>query len=101
MAPAVIEQTTVLISAGDYEFSASGSVTIFKGFMEVYVESKDEEETKEEPLAQVTEGQELKLHKFEPKQHFTQPPPRYTEATLVENFGRKRNWKAQYLCTYY
>ncbi|NLW25328.1 MAG: type I DNA topoisomerase [Clostridia bacterium] len=89
MAPAVIEQTTVLISAGDYEFSASGSVTIFKGFMEVYVESKDEEETKEEPLAQVTEGQELKLHKFEPKQHFTQPPPRYTEATLVKTLEEK------------
>jgi len=89
MAQAIIDQTTVLINAGDYEFSATGSVIAFKGFMEIYVESKDEEEEQETPLAEVTEGQTLSLIKFDPKQHFTQPPARFTEATLVKILEEK------------
>lgn len=84
MAPAILEQTTVSIMVEDYEFVATGSVTVFKGFMEVYVEGKDEEDKKEEILAEVQVGQDLKLKKLDPKQHFTQPPPRFTEATLVK-----------------
>lgn len=89
MAQAVIDQTTVIIGAGNYEFSASGSVIVFKGFMEVYIEGKDEEEEKEAPLAEVSEGNSLSLLDFESKQHFTQPPARYTEATLVKTLEEK------------
>jgi len=90
MAQALIDQTTVLISAGNYEFNATGSVIVFKGFMEIYIEGNDEEEEeKETPLADVSEGQSLSLLKFEPKQHFTQPPPRFTEATLVKTLEEK------------
>ncbi|MDK2822124.1 MAG: topoisomerase [Clostridia bacterium] len=89
MAQATLEQTTVLIGADNYQFSASGSVIVFKGFMEVYIEGKDEEEELEGPLALVNEGQDLSLAKLEPKQHFTQPPARYTEATLVKTLEEK------------
>ncbi|NLT95111.1 MAG: type I DNA topoisomerase, partial [Clostridia bacterium] len=89
MAQAQFEQTTVVITADNYEFTASGSVAIFKGFMEIYTEAKDEEEGKDSPLAEVSEGQKLKLQKFEPKQHFTQPPARFTEATLVKALEEK------------
>ena len=89
MAPAILEQTTVSIMVEDYEFVATGSVTVFKGFMEVYVEGKDEEDKKEEILAEVQVGQDLKLKKLDPKQHFTQPPPRFTEATLVKMLEEK------------
>lgn len=88
MASAQFEQTTVIIKADNYEFTASGSVTIFKGFMEIYIE-KDQENEKDSPLAEVSEGQELTLQKFEPKQHFTQPPARFTEATLVKALEEK------------
>ena len=89
MAQAKFEQTTVIISADNYEFTASGSITIFKGFMEIYTEEKDEEEGKDSPLAEVSEGEKLNLHKLEPKQHFTQPPARFTEATLVKALEEK------------
>ncbi|MFZ7104581.1 MAG: type I DNA topoisomerase [Peptococcaceae bacterium] len=89
MAQAIMEQTTVIITADRYTFNAAGSVVVFKGFMEVYVEGKDEEEEAEEPLAEVNEGQNLALNKFDPKQHFTQPPARYTEATLVKTLEEK------------
>ena len=84
MAPAILEQTTVSIMVENYEFVATGSVTVFKGFMEVYIEGKDEEDKKEEILTEVQVGQDLKLKELDPKQHFTQPPPRFTEATLVK-----------------
>lgn len=89
MAPAILEQTTVIINADEYDFNASGSITVFKGFMEVYIEGKDEEEEAEQPLAAVNKGQKLTLNKFDPKQHFTQPPARYTEATLVKTLEEK------------
>lgn len=89
MAPAVLEQSTVIINGDGYDFNATGSIVIFKGFMEVYIESKDEDEKIEGPLAAVNEGQVLSLEKFEPKQHFTQHPPRFTEATLVKTLEEK------------
>jgi DNA topoisomerase-1 len=89
MAEAQVDQTTVKILADNYEFTASGSVITFKGFMEIYVEGKDEEEEKETLLAEVNEGQKLDLQKLEPKQHFTQPPARFTEATLVKTLEEK------------
>lgn len=85
MSSAQLEVTTVDIKAGDYLFRASGTVTKFPGFMQVYIEGKDEDTKEDEgTIPQVAEGQVLKLRKFDPKQHFTQPPPRFTEATLVK-----------------
>lgn len=89
MAKAQIEQTTVVIMANDYEFRASGSIVVFPGFMKVYIEADDEQNEKDTPLAQISSGQELNLQKLEPKQHFTQPPARYTEASLVKILEEK------------
>jgi DNA topoisomerase-1 len=81
MEPARIDQTTVNITAGDYIFRATGSVLRFKGFLEVYDPGEKDEK---EVLPPLTQNQELNLKEFLPKQHFTQPPPRFTEATLVK-----------------
>jgi DNA topoisomerase-1 len=87
MKAAVLEQTQAEISAGRAIFMASGSVTVFKGFTLLYEEgpnNSDEGQNRENRLPPLNEGLELKLHKLEPKQHFTQPPPRYSEATLIK-----------------
>ncbi len=94
MAPAVFDQTQLEITAGPALFRASGQVLVFKGFMAVYVEDKDEAENgKDKPqdgmLPPVREGDKLKLDKLDPKQHFTQPPPRFTEASLVKELEEK------------
>ncbi|HHW40328.1 MAG TPA: type I DNA topoisomerase [Syntrophomonadaceae bacterium] len=80
MSPAVFEATTVDIEAGPYLFRATGSVLRFPGFMRVYTETDEEEST----LPALVEGEKLVLQELLPKQHFTQPPPRYTEASLVK-----------------
>ncbi|MBI5182067.1 MAG: type I DNA topoisomerase, partial [Nitrospirae bacterium] len=88
MNPAVYDQTTVDIKADDCIFRATGSVIKFPGFMKVYTETEENgSEKKEEAVSEeekllppLTEGDKLKCHKIEPKQHFTQPPPRYSEA---------------------
>ena len=91
MESAVLDQTSCDISAGDYVFSATGSVIKFDGFMRVYLEGKDEEsdEDKEGVLPDLNENQKLKLDSLLPEQHFTQPPPRYTEASLVKELEQK------------
>ena len=86
MKPALIDQTSVSISAGVYTFQASGSVTRFQGFMVLYSpanNSKGQDENKA-VLPPLSEGMELTCHGLEPKQHFTQPPPRFSEASLVK-----------------
>src|SRR3989441_3549019 len=85
MLPAVYDTVSADIEAGRCLFRAQGSTLKFAGFMAVYVESREESETtpEEEPDAVVpplTEGEILKLLALDPKQHFTQPPPRFTEA---------------------
>lgn len=86
MSPAIVDQTTFEIEAGDYGFRAAGSVLKFPGFMKLYVEGLDEkEEAGETTLPLLSPGDILRLIKLSPKQHFTQPPPRYTEATLIKN----------------
>jgi DNA topoisomerase-1 len=93
MAHAVIDQTRVEITALRYLFAATGSVVRFQGFMAVYTEGIDETEAEKEEaekedaekrLPELNEGEVLKLLALTPGQHFTQPPPRFTEASLVK-----------------
>lgn len=85
MSPAVLDTTSIDIKAGDYIFRATGSVIKFPGFMKVYIEDRDDGEKEEEKvLPALAEGDELTAKALNPKQHFTQPPPRYTDATLVK-----------------
>ena len=94
MNPAVIDQTSVDVKAGDYTFRATGSVVKFPGFMAVYMEEKSEDqatddENSEAVLPPLTESEVLTLVKLDPKQHFTQPPPRFSEALLVKTLEEK------------
>jgi DNA topoisomerase I len=98
MLPAIFDQTTIDISAADYTFRASGSVQKFDGYLRVYqmpVANADREDDEKDDegegnaLPRVTEGQILRLDSIRPDQHFTEPPPRYTEATLVKDLEEK------------
>lgn len=90
MPPAVYDTVTIDIKADDYTFRASGSTMKFPGFTIVYVEGSDEEPEKEEmDLPILTKGQELGLKDIISEQHFTQPPPRFTEAMLVKALEEK------------
>ena len=94
MCPAIYDQTIITIKADKYLLKAQGAILRFKGFMALYVESSEEngatdartEETDKEGtiIPDVAAGEKLKVLGVEPKQNFTQPPPRYTEATLVK-----------------
>ena len=85
MAPAVYDQTQVEIEGGEYVFRATGSVLTFDGFYKVW-----ERDEKEEPdLPQLSEGEDLDYHGIKPEQHFTQPPPRYSEATLIKELEQR------------
>lgn len=85
MASAVLDTMSVDIAAGDTVFRAVGSKIRFHGFMKVYVEGNDDGTTDDDKfLPPMQAGEILKLEVIEPKQHFTQPPPRYTEARLVK-----------------
>ncbi len=86
MANAQLDTVSAEINAGDYTFSASGYSVKFKGFTVVHVESKDtnEDETENKELPPLTEGDVLKVKALGGNQHFTQPPSRYTEATLIK-----------------
>ncbi len=93
MEQAIFDQTTVDISAGPGVFRASGQVVKFDGFMAVYTETREEGEKPEDPsddeksdavLPPLAEGEKLKLQKITPEQHFTQPPPRFSQATLIK-----------------
>ncbi len=97
MVPAVFDQTAIDISAADTTFRASGQVMKFDGFIRVYTEGTDDEPKKdgddddesERTLPPLTEGQQLTLHELLPEQHFTQPPPRFTQATLIKELEEK------------
>jgi DNA topoisomerase I len=96
MAPALFDQTTVDVEVGEYTFRATGSVLKFAGFTKVYEEGRDDASNGSAPfengrlskdrirLPELRDGETLDCRKLEPKQHFTEPPPRYTEATLVK-----------------
>jgi len=90
MTPAVYDTVAAEIKAGTYVFKATGSILRFAGFMAVYTEGADEETEKDEGLLpDLAEGQELTLVQIVPEQHFTQPPPRFTEAMLVKALEEK------------
>ena len=82
MENAKVKNTSVDIEAGDYLFKTGTSKIVFDGFLKVYNDSDDEQDQSKIPDLQ--QGDEVKLQKIDPKQHFTQPPPRYTEASLVK-----------------
>ena len=82
MENAKVKNTSVDIEAGDYLFKTGTSKVVFDGFLKVYNENDDEPDASKIP--DLTQGDEVKLQKINPKQHFTQPPPRYTEASLVK-----------------
>ena len=97
MAPAILDGTTIDIAAGPeatladktppYTFRSTGSVMRFPGFMAIYTHGRDDgdkDELDDGALPLVAEGEDLDLTKLVPEQHFTQPPPRFSEATLVK-----------------
>ena len=91
MKSAIYDTVTVTIDANKYTFKASGQNLKFKGFMTLYVEGTDENEKEErsETIPNLEINQEVKKLKVEPKQSFTEPPPRYTEASLVKALEEK------------
>lgn len=85
MAPAVLDTVTADLMNGDVKFRATGSEVKFPGFMKVYIEGEDDtEEEKDRILPPLEKGETVKGSDIDPKQHFTQPPPRYSEARLVK-----------------
>ncbi len=91
MEAARLEQTSVDIKANDAIFRATGQVVKFDGFIRVYTEGQDEATTEddEKTLPALAEGDRLKLLKVTPDQHFTQPPPRFSQATLIKELEEK------------
>ncbi len=88
MQPASVEQTAADIATkdGKYVFRANGQVIIFDGFIRAYTEGRDDQSADDEEgiLPPLASGEEVKAQGIEPLQHFTEPPPRYTDATLVK-----------------
>ncbi len=94
MTAAIFDQTTIDIAAGRFMFRATGSVLKFDGFLRVYEEgrdekAKDDDEEAARTLPRVAAGDALRRNSVTPEQHFTEPPPRYTEATLVKALEEK------------
>ena len=85
MAPARFDQVGVDVAAGRYTLHAGAAKRVFDGYQAVYIEGKDDEEDERlSVLPELTQGEPLDLESLASEQHFTQPPPRYTEATLIK-----------------
>ncbi len=94
MAPALFEQTSADIAANQCTFRATGQVMKFDGFLRVYMEGRDDktaddDDDDEKQLPPLNEGDVLRLLQVTPNQHFTQPPPRFTQATLIKELEEK------------
>ena len=89
MASAIYNTMAITIDANNYTFKASGQSLKFKGFMTLYVEGDEQKEEEKDMLPYLEENQEVKKVKVNPKQSFTEPPPRYTEASLVKALEEK------------
>jgi DNA topoisomerase-1 len=85
MAPAVYDQTQIEIEGGEYIFRANGSVLAFDGFYKIW----PREENGETDLPELAENEDLEYHGIKPEQHFSQPPPRYSEATLIRELEQR------------
>ncbi len=92
MTPAVYDTTTIDFDLGKYLFRATGSIVVFDGFHVLYAEAKEEgdEKTFEDlsPIPRVEKGEQATVHAINPNQHFTEPPPRFSEASLVRELER-------------
>jgi len=84
MTPADVANKSIEITAGDYTLKAGTSKVTFDGFLKVYNDAEEEEQEAEAKIPDLEQGDKVKCNKVEPKQHFTQPPPRYNEASLVK-----------------
>ena len=90
MSPAIFDTISATIDANSYTFKANGQTIKFKGFMTLYIEGTDDKEVQEQGmLPELTKGQALKKQKINSKQSFTEPPARYTEASLVKALEEK------------
>lgn len=93
MKPALFDQTVFDVTAGRFGLRATGSIMKFPGFISVYMEGEDEEKERDEEenpsLPDLNENEMLRLINVDPNQHFTQPPPRFTEASLVKELEEK------------
>ncbi len=92
MAPAQLKQTTIDIKANDTIFRATGQVVVFDGFVRVYTEGKDDAaagDDEERTLPDLAEGDRVALQALTPAQHFTQPPPRFSQASLIRELEDK------------
>lgn len=90
MLPSRLSVTSVDIQAGEYVFRASGTQVLFDGYQRMYIEVQESEEEEASRLPDLSEDENLGLKELIPKQHFTEPPPRYSEATLIREL-EKRN----------
>ncbi|MFO7748690.1 MAG: type I DNA topoisomerase [Desulfobacteraceae bacterium] len=84
MAQALIDQKTIAIAADRYTLTVGGSTVQFPGFMALYAVVDEKKEKEKQPLPELEQGETLDKKKIIPKQHFTKPPPRFTEASLVK-----------------
>ncbi len=84
MAPAEIANKTIDIKAGDYNLKAGTSKILFDGFLKLYNDAEEDEKDADAKIPDLEEGDKVKCKEVLPKQHFTQPPPRYNEASLVK-----------------
>lgn len=91
MVSAILDQTTIDIKASVHAFRATGSIVKFPGFTKLYTEAKEPkgEDDKESSLPEAAINDKLKLEDIVPKQHFTEPPPRYSEASLIKELEEK------------
>jgi len=93
MTPALFDQTTIEITAGEFGLRATGSVPKFDGFLKVYQESKDQKDEEDDELGKrlpaVRAGEVLRLQQITPEQHYTEPPARYNDASLVKELEEK------------
>ena len=93
MSPAVFDTTTVDFDLGRYLFRATGSIVKFNGFLALYKETREEGDSKaledEQALPAIEEGERVPVRSIDPSQHFTEPPPRYSEASLVKELEKR------------
>ena len=102
MAPAEYGQTTVDVEAGEFGLRATASVLVFQGFLGAYEAGPERraEEVDNTALPELVEGQALELRAVLPHQHFTKPPPRYNEGSLVRALEENGSATAQHVCRY-